>query len=116
MGKDVLQIGGYVAPPSLEGCGLVTQDRRHRVEARFAGKGLLTGEHLVQHHPEGKDVRPRIDRVTLHLLGRHVGQRSENLAGPRDLRRSEGSESGHLGRHRRCFRFIVTDQLAQAEV
>ena len=31
-------------------------------------------QHLVQHHPEREEIDPRVDAVTLDLLGRHVSR------------------------------------------
>ena len=80
--------------------------RRFEVQNRADERGLarsreraLAGDHLVQHRAEGEDVGAGIDVVALQLLGRHVGQRAENLPveGERRGRRLLGDAAGHLG-------------------
>lgn len=43
------------------------------------------GEGLVEDRPEGVEVAPGIDRLTPHLLGRHVGRRSDDDPGLGEL-------------------------------
>ena len=49
---------------------------------------VCPGEHLIEHHTQGVDIRPRVDqvRVASGLLRAHVGQRPHDLAGNRDQR------------------------------
>jgi hypothetical protein len=49
--------------------------RRRRDERPF------TGEHLVEHHADGEDVRLRRDRFAHRLLGGHVRRRAREHAG-----------------------------------
>ena len=47
---------------------------------RLPRKRPLAGEHLVEHHAEGEDVRTGVHRFPLRLLRRHVGGRPEHFA------------------------------------
>src|SRR6188508_1029276 len=49
-------------------------------------KGLTTGRHFVQDHPEREEVRSRVDLFVAELLRRHVGQRAHRTAGFRQER------------------------------
>ena len=48
---------------------------RRALERRFAGQDVITG------HAQGIDVRPGVDRLAAHLLGRHVQRRAHHDAG-----------------------------------
>ncbi len=54
-----------------------------RVAHGLAGEERPSGEHLEQHHPEGPDVGPLVDRLAPRLLRRHVGGGAEDDAGAR---------------------------------
>ncbi len=64
-------------------------DRRHRLvdvlehhgDGRLAvgGEGRPPGEHLVEHHAQGIDVRACVDRSAARLLRAHVGRGSEHI-------------------------------------
>ena len=56
------------------------KDRAHGVGRGFAVKRAFAGNHFVENGAEGKNVRPVIDRLTAHLLGRHVPGRSHHHA------------------------------------
>jgi hypothetical protein len=75
---------------------LSIQNRRNQARLRFALESLSTGEHLVQHCTEGKDVGPRIGVLPLELLGRHVLERAEDrsVAGQFGWRSGERREAG----------------------
>src|SRR5258706_3978332 len=48
-----------------------------------AGKWRLTVKECVKDHPELVDVGGRVDRLALHLFGRHVCRRSDHAPGRR---------------------------------
>ena len=73
---------------------------RQRLKLNSSLKGPVAGDDLVQHRPETENVRARIDRLALRLLGRHVSRRPHYRAFDRACR---------LGIRRRC-------QLGQPEV
>ena len=65
-------------------------------------KRTLSGEHLVEHHPEREDVGPRVDRpvVSAGLLGTHVGKGAGHVAGlgePVGLQIARQPEVGEVG-------------------
>ena len=74
---------------------------------RGTGEGRLTGQHLVQHGPEGVDIGARVEAlVARRLLGAHVGRSPDRQAGlgqaivrprqgPRDA--EVGDEGGAVG-------------------
>ena len=59
---------------------VLAQDGAHHIRGRFARERPAAGRHFVQHAPEAEDVRPRVDRLAAHLLGRHVTDRPEDHA------------------------------------
>ena len=66
----------------------VTEDRRRgpafylsQAPNRIARKGTFAGKDFRHHDPEREDVRPLINRLSEHLLRRHVGKRPEDNAG-----------------------------------
>ena len=73
----------------LEGLGNLGNDLRRQpgrcprqlvdvLGDRLAAVGALTSQQLVEHHPQGVDVRTRVDRALgVELLGGHVGERAE---------------------------------------
>src|SRR3712207_8615268 len=72
-------------------------------------------EHAVQHAAEAVDVGPRVDRVALDLLGRHIARRDHERARLRDaallagheLRRSEEHTSELQSRQYRVWRLLL---------
>src|SRR5437588_76987 len=54
------------------------EDRNNHVARRCAVEGYGTGEHLVDHDAEAKDVTARIDRQSARLLGRHISDRAHH--------------------------------------
>ena len=54
---------------SVTDLGRVLEDRRENRQAGVAGERPLPGGHLVEHHAEGKQIRPSVDRPPLGLLG-----------------------------------------------
>ena len=52
---------------------------------RRAGKGLLAGQELIQHHADAEEVRTLVGRLAHALLGRHIGRRAEHRAHHRQL-------------------------------
>ena len=98
------------ARPDLAQRGrLVLQDRSDDARLAVAVEGPPAGQHLVQHGPEGEDVRASVDRLPVELLGRHVLQGAEQAA----LRRQRGA-----GRRRRrvVVRGARVAQPGQSEV
>ena len=52
----------------------------------------------------------------MHLLGRHVGQRANDLAGAGEVRRGLGGRRGRFGQRLGVLWVGVADQLAETEV
>jgi hypothetical protein len=42
---------------------------------------MFAGQHFMQNDPEREQIAPRTGLLPLDLLGRHVGNCSDNLAG-----------------------------------
>jgi hypothetical protein len=73
---------------------LTSEDRGHGVGHGLGGEGGASRQHLVEHAPEGPDVRAPVDRAAARLLRAHVGSRAENDAGAS----SDGRERRRLHR------------------
>ena len=54
------------------------------VAAGLTSAPVRTGERLVEHERERADVGPLVDPLTRGLLGRHVGERADDVAGSRE--------------------------------
>jgi hypothetical protein len=63
--------------------GIPLEDRGDQAGSGVAGKRPLARCHLVEDCAEGEKIRASVRALSLNLLGRHVGQRSEypTLAG-----------------------------------
>ena len=57
----------------------LARDLQQRRGRAFPFKGQMARHHLVKHNPRRKQIRPPIHRLPVHLLGRHVIQRPNNL-------------------------------------
>ena len=73
------------------------EDLRVENGRQRAGEWGFAMQQLVQDHAEGVDVGARVDRLSLHLLGRHVCRRADHASGGRKA-------------------VLVVDQLRDAEV
>ena len=64
--------------------GILIGDESDRFEVVLTREGDASGEHLVEHHAEAENVRPRFDGATVSrsMFGRHVTHRSRREAGP----------------------------------
>ena len=71
------------------GRDFVVGDLRHHAGERFRLEGLSIGEQLVRDGAHREDVRPKVHRLSLDLLGRHVMRGARDVAGARDGRRLE---------------------------
>ena len=60
--------------------GRVAEDGGHHRGGAVAPEGSLSGGHLVEDDAQGEEVRALVDRLALHLLGGHVGDRAERPA------------------------------------
>ena len=92
----------------------VLEDRREDRQVGVTGERALPGGHLIEHHSQGKQIGPPVDRPPLRLLGRHVGHRAQDASFGGDRR----GVCGRLGRqHRRagCAALRLND-LGQPEV
>ena len=67
--------------------GSSLQDRAHRLGGRVAMERALARQHLVKNRAKREYVRSGIGRLALHLLGRHIAERSHDDAGLGSCRR-----------------------------
>src|SRR5262249_41890859 len=83
---------------------------RHHINRRWAIKGLLAGNHLVEHTAQTPDVRARVNFKTSRLFGRHVVSSTHHRAG--------GSVDKSLGWRERVSicGFSIAAQFDEAEV
>src|SRR5205807_9933996 len=56
----------------------VFQDRREEQSSRVALERPLSGRELVEDDAQREDVAAVIDRLALHLFGRHIAQRADD--------------------------------------
>ena len=52
----------------------------HRVDHMLASEGRFAGQHLIEEGANGKQVGPRVYRVSRELLWRHIGRRADDLS------------------------------------
>ena len=62
---------------------LVAQDRAQQLGRARALEGAVAGEHLVEHGPQGEDVRPVVGHLAAGLLRGQVADRADHRAGVR---------------------------------
>ena len=86
---------------------LVCQDRVEGFDRRVTFERPLAGEHLVEHGAKAEDIRPVIDALPPHLLGRHVAHRAEHEA---------GIGLGALGQSVAALGWLAFSELRDAEV
>ncbi len=67
---------------------------------RGPGEERAAGEHLVQHHTEGPDVGPLVDRGAACLLGSHVRRGTQDHSELGAVHRGEGRRIQDRGRAR----------------
>ena len=90
---DAVKRRGDLRPMARRGDRLgaeVLADDRHRVLAR---KRRLTGDQLVEHRPERVEVRASVGAAAERLLGRQVGDRSDEHPLDRGPRAAVGGEA-----------------------
>ena len=78
-GNDPLQVSGDVRAGRLR---VLVDHGGQRGDARVAPKGAAARDHFIQDGAEREDIRACIGRLSLRLLGRHVGDRPDDLAFP----------------------------------
>jgi len=77
---DALQCYGRKRLELRDGRGLGGEDRSNQAGPAGSGKGWLPCRHFVEHFAEGKDIRARIRRLSLQLLGGHVLEGADDHA------------------------------------
>ena len=75
---DAVQTGGVIGAIAEIGAGSVLMIAEISDAWLCPENAFLARRHLVEHHAEGEDVRPRIRFFAFQLLGSHV------LEGPED--------------------------------
>ncbi len=90
---DALQCYGRKRLELRDGRGLGGEDRSNQAGPAGSGKGWLPCRHFVEHFAEGKDIRARIRRLSLQLLGGHVLEGADDHASAGEL----GLLLRHLG-------------------
>jgi hypothetical protein len=74
--NDAIEIGRGAA----DGRDGTVQQRNEHDSGVRPFERTLAGRHLVDEDAERKDVAARVDRISHQLLGRHVGERADDLA------------------------------------
>ena len=59
---------------------ILPEDCRHRFGGGVAPERALARQHFVEHRAKREQVRARVNRVTAHLLRRHVSDGAEHGA------------------------------------
>jgi hypothetical protein len=69
-------------------------DEREGVGDILTVECALSGQHFIEHAPEGPHIRPLINRLPFCLLGAHIGRGAEDDTGVRDhgRRRDRGGD------------------------
>ena len=78
--------GRHVGPQRAQRHRRLVEDAPARDGEVRRGEGRRSGEQLVEHDARRPDVAPPVERHPLHLLGRHVPGRSEDVPLLRDRR------------------------------
>src|SRR2546428_5265385 len=76
-----VQPGREVGDDFLQFRGLFLKDGVQSLDARITLESPFAGEHLVKDGAEGEDVSAMVSRLSSHLLGRHVADGAQHLAG-----------------------------------
>ncbi len=98
---DLRQLRREIRAELRQGGGPVAQDRGDHVDGGRAVERASAGQHLVHHDAEREDVGSRVDPRAPRLLGRHVGDRAEDVPLARQVR------DAALGRRAREVRVRV---------
>ena len=69
--------------PGQEIGRIVVDDRMKRIDRVFAHESALSGQQLEENRAEREQIRPRIDRITLDLLGSQIAGGAEDYPGKR---------------------------------
>jgi hypothetical protein len=80
---DVIQRRRRVGLDSRERLRIALENRGNQTRLRCSLEGTPGGHHFEEHAAEGPDVRSRVGLPALELLGRHVLERSQDRALPR---------------------------------
>ena len=78
---DAVQPGREAGDDFLQFRGLFLEDGVQSLDARITLESPFAGEHLVKDGAEGEDVSAMVSRLSSHLLGRHVADGAQHLAG-----------------------------------
>src|SRR5204863_3813060 len=73
-----------------------------------ASEGSFAGEHLVKNRPQCKNVRPLINLLPPHLLGRHIADSAHDYSG-------QGTATSRLCLCR-FSKFLRTSQFRQPKI
>ena len=63
-------------PVSVSSGGVLLQNRTHRLHGSIAIERALAGKHFVKNRAETEEIGAVVGALSLHLLGRHVADRS----------------------------------------
>jgi hypothetical protein len=85
--NDRLDFGGHVRSHAPKGRRLIAEDCSDDAQFRTATEWPARRQHLVKDRSEREDIRARINRTALGLLGRHVRRRAHDEARSRAQRR-----------------------------
>ena len=112
LGEDVFEAEGKVGIQAGRRKGLAVQDAIENDAAGFAAEGQGSRRHFIEHHPEGKKIRARVQFLGPDLLGGHVGHGAKHGAGAGEMVLRDFQSWGSIcGR-----RLLLERELGEAEI
>ena len=70
--NDLVQLEGNIRVDGADRRRLAVEHGIQRQTPGFSRERLLSGNHFIQHRAEREQIARRIERLSPHLLGRHV--------------------------------------------
>ena len=81
--KDAFQVERHIVTEGSQGRRLVVEDRVKYCRLALTLKRSSACDHLIEHNAQGKEIRPRVERLAPRLFGRHkAGCARNSTVGP----------------------------------
>ena len=110
--EHAFQLGRQIGDEPPRRLGLLGNDGRERARRRVALERATAGHHLVQDGAKREDVRSAVDLLSLRLLRRHVGRRTDDVTVVGEPVESLARRDGR----RQRVHGLPLEELRQAEV